>query len=176
MRYFTTFGSAQVDLKKFDPLRDRQVAGEVRGLGRPHKDERGHVVWNQGFARELPDCIQNGSAESLGAVGRIGLQALFNAFQTEFQVVNLGLFALAFHHSARDQKKNRALLQNYGGRVRRGVGKKAKGQARGREFDNAGVVTEESRSMPCVGIAESAKSLVIATNECRSGERPPRLP
>ena len=138
-------------------------------LGGPHKDEGGHVVWNQGLTRELPDCIQNGRAERLSATRRIGQLALLNSFQTEFQIVRLGIFALAFHHPARNQQKNRAFLQSLRWALRSGVGEKTKRQACGREFGDAGVVTEQSWCVPGVGITESAESLVVATDKCGAG-------
>jgi hypothetical protein len=37
---------------------------EILGVARKHKC--GHVIWNQRFAGELPDRIQNGPAQGLG--------------------------------------------------------------------------------------------------------------
>jgi hypothetical protein len=49
------------------------------------------------------------------------------------------------------------------------MGEKAKRQAGGRKFGNAGAVAEESRRVPGVGVAERAKSFVVAGNERRAG-------
>jgi hypothetical protein len=81
-----------------------QVAGN--GLDGPHQGEGGHVVGNNGFAAELPDGIQNRAAHRLSIRRSIGLQALFDTFQAEFQVFGFVILALALNHSARNQQKN----------------------------------------------------------------------
>jgi hypothetical protein len=51
------------------------------------------------------------------------------------------------------------------------MGEKAKRQPRGPKLGNPSVVAEESRRMSGVGIAKSAKPLVIAADECRAEDR-----
>src|SRR4029077_16194706 len=92
--YFTTSGRAGPHLGWFDALAHSPSCWE-RVLQGPRKDKGGHVIWNKGFAGELPNAIQNGRAKGLGAVRRIVPQALFYAFQAEFQVLRLFIFAFA---------------------------------------------------------------------------------
>jgi hypothetical protein len=148
-----------------------QVA-ETRVLRRPNEGQCSHIVRNQGLAGELPDGIQNRCAEGLSVERGIGAQALFDALQAEFQVFTLVIFALTFDYSARNQQKSRAFLEAYGGSVRGRVGEKAQRQSRGREFGNASAVAEKSGRVPCVSIAERAKPLVVAADECRAGVNP----
>src|ERR1700692_660783 len=54
------------------------------------------------------------------------------------------------------------------------MGKKTQRQPGGCEFDNAAAIAEQSRRMAGIGVAEGAKFLVVAADECRAGVNPAR--
>ena len=97
----------------------------------PHKGKGGHIIWNQGFAGELANRIQNGRGEALGTLRSLGLKAFFYALQAEFQIFGFVIFAVALNHSPRNQKKNRAFLQANRGSFAGGVGEQAERQTGG---------------------------------------------
>ena len=56
--YFTTSSPQALTRTSLMRWRVFQVAGAA-GLAGPHKGERGHVVWNEGFASGLSYSVQN---------------------------------------------------------------------------------------------------------------------
>src|SRR5712691_5964382 len=121
---------------------------------------------------ELANIVQNGSANRLGVRRRFGLKPFLYAFQPEFLIVVLVVFALTLDDAPRNQQKDRSFLQSHCGSVAGGVSEQTKRQARGCEFDNAGIVTEQSWRMPGVGVAESAEFFVVTGDECGTRVHP----
>src|SRR5208337_2053891 len=116
------------EISVFDALFDLGGCSGTR-LSTPHEGKVSHVIHDHGRTGELANRTQNRPGNGLGTLGGLSLKAFLHAFQAEFQIFRFFVFAVAFHHSARNQKKNCTFLQAHSGSLAGGMGEKAKRQA-----------------------------------------------
>lgn len=130
--------------------------------------QRSAVVTLGDFAAEGAGGIQDGRAEIRGAAGRGSLQELLDAVQAEF-LGGMFVVTLAGDHSAGNQQQRGIFLKAYGGSIASGVGEESQREASRTEFDDAGMVAEQSWGVSGVGVAERAELLVVAGDESGTG-------
>ena len=117
---------------------------------------------------KAPAGIQDGGAEIRGAAGRGSLQELLDAVQAEF-LGGMFVVTLAGNHSAGNQQQRGIFLKGHGGSIASGVGEESQREASRTEFDDAGMVAEQSWCVSGVGVADGAELLVVAGDESGTG-------
>ena len=129
-----------------------------------HQGERGLVIALRGFTSEIADRAEDEVAKSLGATDRSALKEIIDAFQAEF-LGGMPVKVLALDYSAGNQQQRSAFFQAYGWSFGGGVREKPKRQASRTDLDNSTAITQKTRRMSGVGVAESSELLVVTANE-----------